>query len=78
MIFYSSVTTYYSSPYYGQRTGPIWLEDLGCSGSELTLLQCSHPELGIDNCDHSEDVDVDCSGNKTGSLLKLKILFDLS
>ena len=73
MTFYSSAYTYYSSAYYGQGTGPIWLDDLICSGSELTLLQCSHRGIGSHNCGHSEDVSVRCSGSKTGSLFILKI-----
>ena len=66
---YSSAYTYYSNAYYGQGTDPIWLDDLGCSGSELTLLQCSHNGLGSHNCYHYEDVSVRCSGSKTGLLL---------
>ena len=77
MTFYSSAYTYYSSAYYGQGTGPIWLDDLICSGSELTLLQCSHRGIGSHNCGHSEDVSVRCSGSKTGSLFKWKIFSDL-
>ena len=78
MIFYSSAYTYYSSAYFGAGTGPIWLDDLSCSGSELTLLQCSHRGLGSHNCNHSEDVSVRCSGYKPGSFLKLNIFSDLS
>ena len=77
MIFYSSAYTYYGGAYFGQGTGPIWLDDLSCSGSELTLLQCSHRGLGSHNCSHNEDVSVRCSGSKTGSLFKLKIFSDL-
>ena len=76
-LSYLSAYTHYVSAYFGQGTGPIWLDDLVCSGSELTLLQCSHRGLGSHNCGHSEDVSVRCSGNKTGSLHKLKIFSDL-
>ena len=78
MIFYSSAYTYYGSAYFGQGTGPIWMDDLSCSGSELTLLQCSHRGIGIHDCSHGEDMSVRCSGSKTGSLFKLKIFSDLS
>ena len=77
LIFYSSAYTYYNSAYFGQGTGPIWLDDLSCSGSELTLLQCSHNGLGNHNCGHGEDASVRCSESKTGSLIKLKIFSDL-
>ena len=75
MIFYSSGHEVFD--YYGLWTGPIWLDDLGCSGSEVTLLQCSHRGLGSHDCGHYEDVSVRCIGNKIGSLFKLKIFSDL-
>ena len=67
----------YFGAFFGQETAPIWLDDLSCFGYELTLLQCSHSRLGSHNCRHYKDVSVGCSGNKTGSLFKLKIFFDL-
>ena len=73
MSFYSSVNTYYSSGYYRRGKGSIWLYDIDCSGFELTLLQCSNRGIGSYNCYHWDDVTVACSGNKTGSLHKLKI-----
>ena len=76
--FYSSdYTNYFLAAYYGHGAGPIWLDDLHCSGYELTLLQCSHRGIGSHNCDHNKDVSVRCSGSKTGSLFKLKICYDL-
>ena len=63
--------------YYGQGTGPIWLDNLICSGFELTLLQCSHEGLGCHKCSHNKDVNVRCFGNKRGSMFKLKIFSDL-
>ena len=76
--FYSSdYTNYFLGAYYGHGAVPIWLDDLHCSGSELTLLQCSHRGLGNHNCVPSETVSVRCYGIKTGSLLKLKIFSDL-
>ena len=78
MIFFTDQAyTFYSSAYFGAGTGPIWLDDLSCSGSELTLLQCSHKGLGSHNCGHYEHVGVRCS--ETGSLLKKRcfvIYFD--
>jgi len=44
----------------GAGSGRIWLDDLGCSGSESSLGQCSHSGWGIHNCAHGEDVSITC------------------
>ena len=51
-----------SNACYGQGTGPIFLDNVGCSGSETTLLSCSHNGIGIENCGHHEDAGVTCPG----------------
>ena len=76
--FYSSgYASFFPNAFYGHGPGPIWLDDLHCSGYELTLVQCSHSQFARHNCDHNDDVSVRCSGSKTGSLFKLKIFSDL-
>ncbi|MBN3306704.1 C163A protein, partial [Amia calva] len=47
---------------FGQGSGQIWLDDVGCSGSEASLTQCTHQPFGTHNCGHSEDAGVVCSG----------------
>ena len=44
----------------GAGSGRIWLDNLACSGSELSLGQCSHRGWGSHNCGHSEDVSITC------------------
>ena len=61
---YQNVLYYYSRAAFGAGTGPIWLSNLGCGGSERSLLDCSHSGIGIHHCYHSEDASVVCyNGN---------------
>ena len=44
--------------FFGQSTGPIHIDDVGCTGSESALTDCNYnPE---NNCAHSEDAGVIC------------------
>ena len=56
---------YYNSAHFGQGTGPIWINHLLCTGTELNILECPRQfELGNPyGCSHSEDVSVVCPGN---------------
>ncbi|KAF1432570.1 hypothetical protein FQV22_0003972, partial [Spheniscus magellanicus] len=46
---------------FGEGTGPIWLEEVHCKGTELSLWDCPANTLFCKNCDHKEDAAVDCS-----------------
>ena len=46
---------------FGAGSGQIWLDNVACSGSERTLVNCKHSRWGIHNCRHREDASVICS-----------------
>ena len=61
----NSITgTALSFAFFGEGTGPIWLDDVSCTGSESELLECPHNGIGNHNCNHFEDASVSCSPRK--------------
>ena len=46
-----------SNAHFGVGSGPILLDNLGCSGEEDSLLDCPRSE---NSCFHSEDAGVIC------------------
>ena len=51
-----------SNALFGPGSGPIFISDLGCSGSENRLDACTHTGVGQHNCVHNEDAGVRCTG----------------
>lgn len=43
-------------------SGPIYLDNVGCTGSESSLLECTHNGIGVHNCRHTDDIGVKCQG----------------
>uniref|UniRef100_A0A672U5U7 Soluble scavenger receptor cysteine-rich domain-containing protein SSC5D n=1 Tax=Strigops habroptila TaxID=2489341 RepID=A0A672U5U7_STRHB len=47
--------------HYGQGQGPIWLDNVRCTGTEAALSECRSKGWGIHGCEHGEDASVICS-----------------
>ena len=50
---------------FGQGDGPIFLDDVLCTGSETKLADCQHQGIASHDCTHSEDAGVMCPGKYT-------------
>uniref|UniRef100_S4RSS1 Uncharacterized protein n=1 Tax=Petromyzon marinus TaxID=7757 RepID=S4RSS1_PETMA len=57
-----------SFAHFGPGNGPIWLDDVQCSGYEHQLSSCQHLPWGRHNCVHQEDASVICSEGTSSQL----------
>lgn len=69
MLGFSGVSRTTALGKYGRGSGIIWLDDVECTGSEMSLLQCRKRMWGQHNCDHSDDAAVICSNGKNTSFI---------
>ena len=52
------------APHFGQGSGPIWLENVQCNGSEVNLDECAYSGWTAkpQYCNHTKDAGVICNG----------------
>ncbi|XP_065377740.1 scavenger receptor cysteine-rich domain-containing protein SCART1 isoform X2 [Macaca fascicularis] len=56
---------------FGPGSGPVWLDEVGCRGSEASLRGCPAERWGRGDCAHKEDAGVRCLGSPETTVLPL-------
>ncbi|NXL39600.1 DMBT1 protein, partial [Glaucidium brasilianum] len=62
----------YGRAHFSRGSGPIWLDNVLCSGTEAALSECLARPWGVHNCDHGEDASVVCTVTDTPAHLRLE------
>ncbi|XP_073093187.1 neurotrypsin isoform X5 [Manis javanica] len=57
----SGIAKAWNQAYFGEGSGPVMLDEVRCTGNELSIEQCSKRSWGEHNCDHKEDAGVSCT-----------------
>ena len=57
---YRGAVTAHRGAHFGQGSGQILVDNLQCTGTEASLLECSHSGINIHDCGHSKDASVTC------------------
>ncbi|KAM6033160.1 scavenger receptor cysteine-rich domain-containing protein DMBT1-like isoform 2-T2 [Chlamydotis macqueenii] len=60
--------------HFGQGQGPIWLDDVHCTGTEAALSECRAKGWGLHGCEHTEDAGLVCSGSGISDLGNLRLV----
>lgn len=69
-----AVASAYGAAHFGQGSGPIWLDNVQCNGSEAALAECSAQPWGINNCNHGHDAGVVCADEDISKQQPLRLV----
>uniref|UniRef100_A0A2K6ENV9 Lysyl oxidase homolog n=1 Tax=Propithecus coquereli TaxID=379532 RepID=A0A2K6ENV9_PROCO len=61
---FTEATGWTHSAKYGPGTGRIWLDNLGCTGTEQSVTECASRGWGNSDCTHDEDAGVICKDQR--------------
>ena len=59
-MYFTSGAIARSNAYFGQGSESILLDDVQCTGNEVSIFFCTHNGIGSNNCDHNDDAGVVC------------------
>ncbi|KAL4640368.1 neurotrypsin-like [Arapaima gigas] len=67
-LCYSGTARAWGQAYFGEGSSRVLLDEVQCTGNELSIEQCPKGPWGEHNCEHREDAGVSCTPLTDGSL----------